>query len=222
MTDITFTIADYSEIRRRSMDLHSKIFKKLTSDDYKTCGKHLGVWQNKALALESDEEVDLFTDYAIYGYRPRGFNMAEKYLRLFNKEADDFELTLLRHMRSARYAIYQIEETNGTDTLKAIDIFSKSRYSLVDHQMAKTARQGLMLAGYLIDFDGFSIQTGGTVRVTREIMQADEVVRVIDQIEDDHLEDFLTDPANGSKLAKAVISATFRLGQIGNFQHQAL
>lgn len=222
MTDITFTAADYTGIRRRSVDLHSKIFKKLTQEDYKTCAKQLGVWQNKAIALASDEEVDLFTDYAIYGYRPRGFNMAEKYLRLFSRDADDFELALLRHMCSARYAIYQIEETNGTDTLKAVDVFSKAIYSLIDQQMARTAYQGLMLAGYLIDFDGFSMQTGGTVRVTREILLSDEVARVIDLIDDDQLAGFLADPANAGKLAKAVVSATFRLRQTGNFQHQAV
>ncbi len=220
MTDITFTAADYLEIRRRGVALHSKIFKKLTNEDYKTCAKHLGVWQQKAIALENDEEMDLFTDYAIYGYRPHGFNMAEKYLRLFSKEADDFELALLRHMRCAHYAIYQVEETNGTDSLKAVDVFSKVAYPLVDYQLAKTAYQRLMLAGYLVDFDGFSIQTGGTVLVTREILEADEVARVIDQIEDDQLANFLTDPANGTKLARAVVSATLRLGQAEGFKHQ--
>ncbi|MGR9117128.1 MAG: hypothetical protein ACU85E_15315 [Gammaproteobacteria bacterium] len=222
MTDITFTTADYIEIRRRGVDLHSKIFGKLTKEDNKTCAKHLGVWQQKAILLESEEEVDLFADYVIYGYRPRGFNMAEKYLRLFSKQADDFELALLRHMRSARYAIYQIEETNGTDTLKAIDVFSKTPYLLVDHQLAKTAYSGLMLAGFLVHFDGFSTQTGGTVKVTRELMQADEVARVIDRIPDDHVADFFNNPVNGAKLAKAIVSATFRLGQADKFQHRAL
>lgn len=222
MTDITFTTADYIEIRRRGVVLHTKIFKKLTNDDIKTCGKHLGIWHQKSLVIDNDNEMDLFTDYAIYGYRPRGFNMAEKYLRLFSRKADDFELTLLRHMRSARYAIYQIEETNGTDTLKAVDIFSKATYWLMDYQLAKTAYQGLMLAGFLIDFDGFTIQSGGTVQATREIFQTDEVARVIDQIADDHVADFLNNPVNSAKLAKAVVSATFKLGQTQNFQHREL
>ncbi|MCQ8128302.1 hypothetical protein [Methylomonas rivi] len=222
MTQITFTPADYTEIRRRSVDLHSKIFKKLTKDDDKTCAKHLGVWRNKAVALESDEEVDLFADYAIYGYRPRGFNMAEKYLRLFSRDADEFELALLRHMRHAHYAIYQADETDGNEFLQATDVFSKQTYRLLDRQMAQTAYTGLMLAGYLIDFDDFTIQTGGTVKVTREILQADEVVHVIDHIEDEQLASFLSDAANGAKLARAVVSAAFRLGQTGNFQHQAV
>lgn len=222
MTDITFTPDDYIEIRRRSVALHSKIFKKLIDEDVKTCAKHLGVWRNKRLAIEGDEEMDLFTDYSIYGYRPKGFNMAERYQRLFSKDADEFERTLLNSMSTARYAIYQVEQTNGMDTLDAVDVFSKARYRLIDHQMAKTAYSGLMLAGYLIDLGDFKIQTGGTVLVTRDILHADEVVQIIDQIDDDALAEFLDDPANGAKLARATITATIRLGQAKNFSHQAV
>ncbi len=215
-----FTSDDYIEIRRRGVSLHSKIFKKLTDEDYKTCAKHLGVWHNKRVVIDGDEEMDLFTDYSIYGYRPKGFNMAERYLRLFSKEADEFERTLLQSMSAARYAIYQVEQTNGTDNLDAVDVFSKAKYHLIDHQLAKTAYAGLMLAGYLIEFDSFTIQSGGTVLVTRDILQADEVVNVIDQIEDDSLSQFLVDPANGAKLARAVVATTIRLGQAKNFSHQ--
>lgn len=222
MTDITFTPDSYIEIRRRGVALHSKVFRKLTHEDMKTCAKHLGVWHTKQIVVSSDEEMDLFTDYSIYAYRPKGFNMAERYLRLFSKEADDFELTLLRAMSTARYAIYQIEQTNSIDTLDAVDVFSKARYPIIDHQMAKTAYSGLMLAGYLIDFDGFTIQTGGTVLVTRDILQSDELVQIVDQIADDALEAFLNVPANGAKMARAVVSATIRLGQAKNFSHQTV
>jgi len=221
MTNITFTSADYLEIRRRGFLLHEKIFRKLSNDDIKTCGRHLGIWHQKALAIANDEEMDLFSDYAIYGYRPNGFNMAEKFLRLFSKEADDFELELLKRMRFSQYAIYQVEETNSTDTLQAVDVFSKVQYKLIDHQLAKTAYPGLILAGYLIDFDDFFIQTGGTVLMTREILESAEVMRVIDNIDDNQLGNFLSNPANGAKLAKAVISAVLKVGQASNFTHES-
>lgn len=216
MTDFTFTKADYPEIRHRMMDLHSKIFRKLTKEDIKTCGKHLGIWYQKTLMVQNENEMDLFTDYAIYAYRPLGFNMAEKFLRLFSKEADAYELELLRHMSQAHYAIYQVEETNGTDSLKVVDVFSKVIYRLVDHQLAKTARQGMILAGYLIDFDGFWIQTGGTVLLSKELLQAEQVKRIIDRIVDNEVSYYLNKPANGAKLAKAIFSATFSVGETAN------
>lgn len=219
MADFTFTPADYPEIRHRMMDLHGKIFRKLTKDDIKTCGKHLGIWHQKTLMVQNENEMDLFTDYAIYAYRPNGFNMAEKFLRLFGKEADEYELELLRRMRQAQYAIYQVEETTGTDSLKVVDVFSKVIYRLVDYQLAKTARQGMILAGYLIAFDGFWIQTGGTVLVTDKILDSDQVRRVIDRIDDNEVSHFLSKPANGAKMAKAIVSAAIGLGETSNFGH---
>ncbi len=216
-----FSPDDYIEIRRRGVSLHSNIFKKLTNEDIKTCAKHLGLWHNKQLVIDGDEEMDLFTDYSIYAYRPKGFNMAERYLRLFSKDADDFERTLLQSMSTARYAIYQINQSNGIDTLDAVDVFSKAKYRIVDHQMAKTGYAGLMLASYLIDFGDFTVQTGGTVMITRDILQAVEVVHIIDQINDDSLSKFLVDPVNGAKLARAVVATTIRLGQARNFSHTA-
>jgi hypothetical protein len=222
MIESTFSAADYPEIRRRGVLLHTKIFKKLTNDDIKTCAKQLGVWHQKSLVIDNDNEMDLFTDYSIYGYRPHGFNMAEKFLRLFHKEADDFELELLRSMRFAHYSIYQVEETDSSDTVTVVDVFNKVQYKLIDQQLAKTAYQGLILAGYLVDFADFTIQTGGTVLVTKEILQSEEVARVIDQINDEDLAIFLSIPANGAKLARAVLFATFKLGQAQNFGHNAL
>ena len=222
MANFTFTPADYPEMRHRGMDLNSTMFRKFTKDDIKTCAKHLGIWQQKALMVQNETEMDLFTDYAIYAYRPHGFNMAEKFLRLFSKEIDEYELELLRRMSHAQYAIYQVEETNGTDSLKVVDVFSKVIYRLVDYQLAQTARQGMILAGFLIDFDGFWIQTGGTVLLNKEILQAEQVKRIIDRIDDNELSHFLSKPANGAKLAKAIIAATFELDKTSNFEHRSI
>ena len=220
MTNSKLTSKDYLEIRRRGMDLNGKIFKKLTQDDIKTCAKHLGIWRQKTLFFSDESEMDLFMDYVTLGYRPNGFNMAEKFLRLFHKEADDFELELLRHMRFAHYAIYQVEETNGLDTVHVVDFFSKVPYKLIDHQMAKTVNSSLMLAGHLVDFDDFTLQTGGTVCLTQEIIQADEFIRVLDRIDDSELGTFLNNPANGAKMARAIVSAIFRLGQSSLFEYK--
>jgi hypothetical protein len=80
----------------------------------------------------------------------------------------------------------------------------------------------MMLAGYLIEFEDFMIQTGGSVLISREILQADEVVRVIDQIEDDHLATFLNNPSQAAKLARAIVSATIRLSHDRNVSYQVV
>lgn len=215
-----YNIADYPEIRGRSVALHSRIMKKMSNDDLKTCGRHLGLLRNKVLVMRNENEVAMFSDYAIYAYRPNGINMADKYLRLSGNRLDVHDLSLLEHMRLAHYAIYQVEDSNGLDTTTITDVFSKAAYKLLDYQLAKSVYQGLMLACHLVDFEAFSIQTGGAVIVTREIIESNEVAPIIDRIEDNQVSGFLGNPVNAAKLAKAILSATIRLSQSSNVEYR--
>lgn len=213
MSANTVNTTDYCEIQRRGVKLKHKIYKKITEADLKTCARHLAVWRNKRLNLANTEEMDLFTDYACYGYQPHGFNMAEKYRRLYSQDADAYDSALLPKMCTARYAIYQVTQNHGQEGFAAIDVFSKRQYVIASSQLATTLPAKTMLAGYLIEFEDFFIQTGGTVWVTRDILQAEEVVRVIDLIDNDQVASFLNDPNRGAKLARAIASATIRLGR---------
>ena len=213
MTDITFSIADYPEIRNRGIFLNTKIYEKLTPEDIKTCACNLDVWVGNALGIDSDEEMNIFADYAIYGYRPNGFNMAEKFLRLFHNEADDFELALLRYMRSAHYVIYQVEETNGVDTFNVVDIYNKAQYKIIDFKLAKSTFKGEIFASHLIDFEGFSIQTGGALIMAPEILGSDVMKQLIEFMKDAYPGDFLSYPEIGALLAKNMATAGLKLGE---------
>ena len=216
MTDITFSSTDYPEIRHRGILLNTKIYKKLSSEDIKNCGCNLEVWEKNALAIDNDLDMNLFADYAIYAYRPNGFNMAEKFLRFFHQEADEYELELLRYMRSAHYAMYQVEETNGMDTFNAVDLFSKVKYTIIDYILAKSTCQGQILTGYLIDFEGFSIQTGRSIIMAPELLQSGALNQVIDFMKDTYPGGFLSNPDIGALLAKQMVSSALKLGKPSN------
>jgi formiminotetrahydrofolate cyclodeaminase len=44
-----------------------------------------------------------------------------------------------------------------------------------------------------------------------DILPSDEVVSIVDQIADDALNNFLSDPGNGAKMSRAVVSAAIHL-----------
>jgi hypothetical protein len=212
MTNLTFTLADYPEIRKRGIDLNQKILKKLSKDDFKACARQLKVWHNKTLVLDDENQLDLLMDYAMYAYRPHGVSLAEKYQRLFSQNLDPFEKALLQRMTKARYALYQIDSTNSEDTLQATDIFSKASYTLIDYQLARSAWEGLILANHLIEFDGFFVQTGVAVVATKDIMQSKNVAPIIDAIDDAEVSVFLNDPMNAAKLARAILTTVLQTG----------
>jgi len=212
MTEVIFKAADYLDIRRALFDLHKRILKNPNVDEIKTCAKYLNLWHQKAVSFNNDNEVDLLMDYRVYAFRPHGFNMAEKYLRLNKNTLCEYDRALLSRMSLARYAVYQVEATNSVDEVIVVDVFIKTRFILVDHQLAKTATTGMVIASHLIDLGEFTIQTGALLPLNKALLQADEVIDALERIDDDHYVDYFLNPANTSKLARAIISASVRLG----------
>lgn len=211
MTNIIFSSTDYPTIRRTLFDLHTRIYKHPNADEIKTCAKHLGLWHKKAVNTRNETEVELLMDYWLYGLQPNGFNMAEKYLRLQN-QLTEFEQALLSRMRLARYSVFQVAETNHLDTLTAVDVFIKNRFSLIDQHLAQSAGVGQVMAGYLIDLGDFCLQTGAVLPLNKALLQADEVIDALALVGDESLADYLLIPANAAKLARAMIAASIRLG----------
>jgi hypothetical protein len=222
MTDITFQASDYVEIRRMLFDLHNRILKNPNFDEIKTCAKHLGLWHHKTVSYKNDTELELLMDYRVYAYRPNGFNMAEKYLRLNKNRLSDYEQALLARMRLARYAVFQVEATDQINEVTSVDVFIKTRFKLVDQQLAKTTTTGSVIAAHLIDLGDFSIQSGALLPLNRALLQDEEVVNVLERIDDDNYVDYFLNPANNSKLARAIISASIRLGLTEKVQYHAV
>lgn len=220
MTEVTFNAADYANIRRALFDLHQRILKHPNPNDIKTCAKHLGLWHHKSVSFSNDTDVDLLMDYKIYAFRPNGFNMAEKYLRLHKNSLSEYDQALLARMRLARYSVFQVEASNRINEISVVDVFIKTRFTLVDLQLAKAAETGMVIAGHLIDLGEFAIQSGASLPLNKALLQADEVINVLDRVEDDNLIDHWLNPANSAKLARAIISASIRLGLTKNVKYQ--
>lgn len=212
MTEITFNSSDYLSIRQAVFDLHQRILKNPNIDEIKICAKHLDLWHKKTVSFNNDAEIQLLMDYRVYGFRPHGFNMAEKYLRLRKNHLGQYDQALLARMSFARFAVLQIEATNRIDEVTVIDVFIKTRFTLVDHQLAKTAETGMVIASHIIDLDAFIIQTGALLPLNKALLQADEVINVLERFDDDNFVEYFLNPAITSKLARAIISASIRLG----------
>ena len=152
----------------------------------------------------------------VYAFRANGFNMSEIYLRLNKSRLNEYDQALLSRMRLARYQVFQVEETNHIDKITVADVFIKTRFTLVDHQLAKTAVKGMVLAGHIIDLGDFCIQSGASLLFDKALLNANEVINALKRVDDNNFVEYFLTPANGSKLARAIISASIRLGNTEN------
>ena len=219
MTDFLFQKTDYIAIRKAIIDLHQRILKTPTSDEIKTCARHLGLLHKKTLVFKNTIETDLLSDYMIYSYRPKGFNMAEKYLRLNKSRLSELEQALLFHMSFARYSVIKIKDIGKKNEINVIDIFLNTEFTLVDKQLSKGVGSGFVIAGHIIDLGQFSIQSGALLPIDKPLMMAEEVQRVLQNIGPNSGDHFLIHPANNAKLARATIAAAIRLGYTDNVSY---
>ena len=220
MTDLLFQKADYIAIRKALIDLHQRILKTTTSDDVKTSARHLGLLHKKTLVFKNETETDLLSDYMIYSYRPNGFNMAEKYLRLNKSRLSELDQALLFRMSCARYSVIKIKDIGKNGEINVIDIFLNTEFTLVDKQLSKSVGAGFVIAGHIIDLGQFSIQSGASLPVDKPLMMAAEVQQVLQNFGRNSGDHFLLQPANNAKLARATIIAAIRLGYTDNVSYK--
>jgi thymidylate kinase len=217
MTDITFQAADYVEIHNALLDLYVPILQNPSIDEVNTCAKHLGMWHNQALCIKNEVYEGLLMDYRLYAFRPNGFNMAEKYRRLTRDKLTEYQQALLAKMADAYYALYQDEAINDIGSIIVSDMFDKSQFTLVDPQLAEFVSAGKIFASHVIDFGEFAMQSGFALPVDdKQLILDNEVLNAMERIYADYHVLGRLNPANNAKLARAIISASLRLGFIGN------
>lgn len=173
------TPENYPEIRQQIADIVDRIIKSMPPrDSIKICARRLGIWKNKALVFNAESELSLLFDYRIFAYRPHGITEAEKYYRIHHHRLPPDEQALLSNIANARYRIFSIDNILTNDSLDATDIIRKERFKLIDTQLPKSAKPGLVLAGHIISFGEYSVQTGSLLLIDSILLNCEEIDRL--------------------------------------------
>lgn len=213
MTEANYKLADYSRIRAMLAELHHKILKLKNREDIVTCARHLGLLHKKELCFNNEYELSVLSDYLVYSFRLRGFNLAELYLRLNRSALDCNQIDLLTRMSAARYLYLRVDGVEEQGVLRVTDIFSEEPFTLVDNGLSQTLKPNNAIAAHIIDLGGFCIQSGAVLPIDRELIRAVEVERVLlviaSRIEGKTIQ---ITPEASAKLARATIFTAIRLG----------
>ncbi len=213
MTDIVFDRADYARIRAAVAGLHHEALRLHNKSDIHACARHLGLLHKKTLVFEDESELAILSAYQVYGYRPRGFNLAELYLRLNRQSLDEWRLELLKRMSAARFAIMMVIARDGVNALQVTDVLRTQTFTLVDEALSSSLTVNQAMAAHVVDLGGFCIQTGGVVPADRDLLQDDAPMRVLSAIyRKCEGKTFTVDTEDDAKLARAVMTAAIRLG----------
>ena len=213
MTSANFQLAGYSRIRAMQTELHHKILKLHNREDIVTCARHLGLLHKKELFFNNEYELSVLSDYRVYSYRPRGFNLAELYLRLNRSVLDGNQIDLLTRMSAARYLYLRVDAVEEQGVLRVTDIFSEESFALVDNGLSQTLKPNNAMAAHIIDLGDFYIQSGAVLPIDRELVRTEEIERVLVLIASNFEgKTIQITPEASAKLARATISTAIRMG----------
>jgi hypothetical protein len=140
--------------------------------------RSLGLLRGQILVADSEDELTLAFDLAIYSARPGRSCALDRYARAARLAAGSDEARVLDAMRAARFSIWRIERKHETAGLMVSDLCRETEGWLMDERLEAGAEPGWTFAMRLCQPDAFLMTSGVVVPVDQELMEqvAEETV----------------------------------------------
>ncbi len=161
----------YRHLRAISTDHHSGALKFLSRQGLLEHAKRLGLTTGGMLVAESEAEMTLIFDLALYTAKERRSRALDRYARATPLPPGSDAACVLEAMRHARFSVWRIDRRHDTAGMIITDVLREAEVWLVDEQLEASAPQGLCFAGRICEPDRFAMSCGVVVPVYRELME---------------------------------------------------
>jgi hypothetical protein len=168
MTIHTEVLPTYRRIQQVGLQLNHKLLKTLSKEIIETAGQRLGMFQNGTLIFDSEDEMSVLMDYAIYNVRIDGQNAVERYLDESPPPPDSDEMAILKGQLEAYYSLFQIVELERGVGATVRDRLRRDSGFIADVGLSGSARRDDVIATRVIPLDeaGFLMTAGAALPVT--------------------------------------------------------
>jgi hypothetical protein len=165
-------LARYRELRAASVEHHSKALKFLSRSAINRNARQLGLLIGGTVVAESDEELTLIFDLALYSLQTGRSSPFDRYARAERfAPGSDAELVLAA-LRRAEFSLWRIERRHDTAGLVVFDLLREREIWLVDQGLEVSGPIGMIFAARLAAVADFWMTTGVIVPID-EIVFAD-------------------------------------------------
>lgn len=161
----------YRHLRLISIGHHSGALKFLSRPALLELAKRLGLAAQGILVAESEAEMTLVFDLALYTAKERRSRALDRYARATPLPPGSDAARVLEAMRHARFSVWRIDRRHETAGLIITDVLREAEVWLVDEQLETSAPEGLCFAGRLCQPDDFAMSCGVVVPVHRELLE---------------------------------------------------
>jgi hypothetical protein len=173
-------LRDYTELRRKSVPLNTRLAKTLDKEDIDAAASALGMLHGKQIELQTHDEINVIMDYAIHSLFRDGRNAVDRLLEADAYPEGSPELRLLRAMREARFTLFEVTATIPGFGVHGLDGPAKTPIVIVDLGFSKTARPGMALATRICSpGEGWWMTTGAALPLNEKALD-----RIVSRFED--------------------------------------
>jgi len=173
-------IIDYKALRRVSVAMSERLAKMLSGEEIKAAASALGMLQGKNIDLQTEDELCVVMDYAIYNVFRDGRNAVDRWLEDDPPPEGSNELRLLRSMQNSHYTIVHVQMTIPGFGVRGLDGPEKAPIVIVDVGLSATAQRGLALATRIHSpGEGWWMTTGAALPLCGEAV--DRIARALEK-----------------------------------------
>jgi hypothetical protein len=158
----------YQRLRTVRLHLNNTLAGLLSKETLQASGRALGLLKRDILVFDSEDEMAILMDYAIYNVRPDGRNAVQRYLDESPPPPNSEQRAVLESMLRAYYSLVQIVDVERGVGVSVHDVLRDEPGFLVDIGFSATARQGMLMATRVIPSDGFLTTGGAAIPVLPE------------------------------------------------------
>jgi hypothetical protein len=161
----------YRHLRAISTDHHSGALKFLSRQALLEHAKRLGLATGQTLVAESEAEMTLVFDLALYTAKERRSRALDRYARATPLPPGSDAARMLEAMRHARFSVWRIKQRHEAAGLIITDVLREAEVWLVDEQLEASAPEDLSFAGRICEPDRFAMSCGVVVPIYRELIE---------------------------------------------------
>lgn len=171
------TVKQYRRYRKVGRELNQKIIETLVDDKIlEKAARALGLGKNHRLVLDSEDDLSVLMDFALYEVRQRGKNLVERYQEE-KGGSNRIERDLLASMVKAGTGLFKVEGISSQRySLELRGLVEERKVILTDINFSQTMIQGLVVFFRPIELADFTM-TSGVAFVFPEEMERGLVAR---------------------------------------------
>ena len=167
----TEILTRYRRLRQIGKEHHQAVLDVIAPNVVLDWAKRLGLTRGRTVVLESEQEMTLAEDLAIYLARPGRSHPLDRYVRQARLPPGSDEAIVLEAMRQAHFSLWRVERRHEAVGLVLRDLLRGEDTWLVDEALEKSARPGLAMAARLLKPEGFAMTARIVVPVTPDLME---------------------------------------------------